>query len=373
MRCGIFGGSFDPVHSEHVKLVERAIEALSLDKVYVLPAKISPFKQDGALASETDRLEMCKIAFRGNPRVEVSSYELKQEGTSYSYLTCRYFKQQFPNDTLYFLMGGDCFCGFSKWKNPKEILGCVQLAVYNRKGQDIASALKEFQERFGREVIVLPFAGEAVSSTRLRVELAFGKTPAGMDGEVLAYLRKKGLYSHPAVLPALSLEKPARQEHSFRVACLAAERAIREGISQEKAILAGALHDCGKYVPLDSPMLEGFVLPHDVPAPVVHQYTGAYLAERQFGITDEEILDAIRYHTSGKENMTSLGKLIFLADMLEEGRDFAGIEGLRAAFEKGLDEGMLACLESQLAFLKAEGKPIYPLTERAYKRLKQEK
>ena len=83
-----------------------------------------------------------------------------------------------------------------------------------------------------------------------------------------------------------------------------------------------------------------------MPSSVYHQFAGAYVAETHFGIKDEDILNAIRYHTSGRANMSELEKLIFLADMLEEERSYEGVETLRKLFwrEQGLDE----CLEEAL-------------------------
>lgn len=369
MKIALFGGSFDPVHSEHVRFVQAAKEALKLDKVIVLPAYISPFKQSGALVSGEERLKTCQIAFRECPYVDVSGFELAAKGTSYTYLTCRHFSEKYPDAELFFLLGADALKSFPKWKNPEEILSRVTLCACGRGDLSAEEAAREI----GGKVILIPHRGREVSSTRIRVELAFGKEPEEIDKEVLCYIREKGLYSHPAILPALALENEERQAHSFRVALLAAELAQKYGIAQDKAILASALHDCGKYVPLDSPLLEGFTLPEGVPAPVVHQYTGAYLAEHAFGVKDEEVLDAIRYHTSGRENMTALGKLVFLADLLEAGRSFEWIEPLREALWRDLDECLLLCLKQQVEYLKAGGEAVYPLTQRAYEWVKQQK
>lgn len=362
MKVALFGGSFDPVHSEHVRFVQAAKEALKLDKVIVLPAYISPFKKSGALVSGEERLEMCKIAFRECPYAEVSGFELSAESTSYTYLTCRHFSEKYPKAELFFLLGADALRTFPKWKNSGEILSRVTLCACGR-GELRA---EEAARSIGGKAVLIPHSGREVSSTRIRVELAFGREPEAVDKEVLRYIREKGLYSHPAILPALALEKEERREHSFRVALLAAECAPRFEIPQDQAILASALHDCGKCVPLDSPLLEGFTLPEGVPAPVVHQYTGAYLAEHVFGVADGEVLDAIRYHTSGRENMTALGKLVFLADLLEAGRSFEWIEPLREALRRDLDECLLLCLERQVAYLKSGGEAVYPLTQRAY-------
>ena len=103
-----------------------------------------------------------------------------------------------------------------------------------------------------------------------------------------------------------------------------------------------------------------------VPAPVLHQYTGAYLAEHYFGVTDEDVLNAVRYHTSGRPAMSVLEKLIFLSDMLEPGRLFPKVDKLRAYFAKDLNEGMFRALDHQIKYLKKGKGEIYPLTFRAH-------
>ena len=103
----------------------------------------------------------------------------------------------------------------------------------------------------------------------------------------------------------------------------------------------------------------------------MHQYTGAYLAEHVFGVTDTDVLNAIRYHTSGRPGMSTLEKLIFLSDMLEEGRDFPHIGRLRAWFHRDLDECMYRSLKYELKYLKKGKGAIYPLTFRAYEYYKE--
>ena len=105
-----------------------------------------------------------------------------------------------------------------------------------------------------------------------------------------------------------------------------------------------------------------------MPASVYHQFAGAYVAEKHFGIEDEDVLNAIRYHTSGRPNMSELEKLIFLADMLEEERSYEGVELLRKLFWRGqgLDECLEEALFQTLEFLKLKQAEIYPLTKKAY-------
>lgn len=366
MKVALFGGSFDPVHCEHIACVRAAQRALGLDRVIVMPSCVAPHKGLGAAASPADRLQMCRIAFRDLSFAEVSDYEISQSGVSYSYLTCRRFAQMYPHAERWFLLGADMLEDFFTWREPDDILTNVRLAACGREGWECPDIQERFEARFHTSYDAVAFTGAKISSCAIRVDLAFGRVPGALDGEVLSYIRARGLYAHPAVAPALALEKMERREHSYRVARMAAERARSAKIAESKAILAAALHDCAKYVPVSSPLLEDFSPPADVPAPVIHQYSGAYLARHAFGIDDEEVLDAIRYHTSGRPGMTPLGKLIFLADMLEEGRSFEGVERLRELFKTDLDACFYSALEQQVGYLKAAGKPVYPLTEEAF-------
>lgn len=374
MKIALFGGSFDPVHNEHIGYIKAAKEALSLDKVILIPSYHAPHKEFGAVASGSDRLNMCRLAVNNIAYAEASDFELSRSEKSYTYLTAEHFAKLYKGDDLYFLVGADMLEDFFTWKYPERILSSVRLAACSRGGKSVSGMHRRFLARFSKDFTEIPFTGERTSSTELRVRLAFGKETEGLPSRVAEYIGEKGLYRYPAIAPALALEKEERIEHSFRVALMAVARARSLRIPESKALLAAALHDCGKYVPLDSPLLKGFVLPdNEVPASVVHQYTGAYLAEHVFGIADEEILDAIRYHTSGRENMTALGKLVFLADMLESGRDFEGIETLRSAFWRDLDECLLLCFEHQNDYLernKNKGNQIYLLTQRAYRWIK---
>lgn len=370
MKVCIFGGSFDPVHSQHVAMVRAAVDYLHLDRVIVLPSYLAPHKKRGAFLSGEDRLACVKLAFRDMPAVEGSDYELRERGTSFTYLTVRHFKELYPEAELFLLMGADMLDNFFFWKNPQDILSNATIVACGR-GKEGTDCLREkFLSEFGKDFISIPFAGKDVSSTKIRLDLAFGRGNPDLDGEVARYLRERGAYGYPCIGKALSLEKPERREHTYRVALMAMKGARKFGIAEDKALLAAALHDCAKYLDLSSPYLKGFVSPENVPAPVLHQYTGAYVAEHSFGIADEEILNAIRYHTSGRENMSPLEKLVFLADMLEEGRDFPHVEELRQLFYKDLDECLYESLKHQVEYLYETGKPVYPLTERAFSYMK---
>ncbi len=373
MKIGIFGGSFNPVHFGHVNLVKAAKRALGLDKVIIMPTHATPKKGGRFGIFVGQREELCRIAFEKEKNVEVSDYEIKKGGVSYSFETCGYLKEKYPFDKLYFLLGADSYATFPDWKLPLKILECVTLAVCDRgEKENLEKADKNFKAHFGFGIgsgVEKFGCGRCdISSTRIRTLAAFGEWVGEYVPEKEAdYIYKKGLYA----LPGLDRVKDCinngkRYAHTLRVAVMAAENCARFGVDEITAVMAAAFHDCAKYLKQGDEKLSGFVCEEGVPVPVVHQYSGAYVAENYFNIRDENILDAIRCHASGKENMSPTAKLLYLCDMLEEGRDFDGVEALREIFYKDVDACLLACLEHQLNYLKKSGEEIYPLTRQAY-------
>ena len=375
MKIAIFGGSFDPVHTEHIRLAQAAIAELGLDKLFVMPAYAPPHKKGKKLSPDDNRLEMCRLAFLGVKEVVVSDYEIAKGGTSYTYLTCRHFRENYPDAEIFWIVGTDMLRDFPTWKNPESILQDVTLAVCGRAEEQTdwwKKELPDFVARFGKAFQTFTYNGAPVSSTKIRVLAGAGMRLTPFVSEsVEDYILRNGLYQIPNADKALALETPQRRAHSLRVAELAASRAVAFGIDEKKAIAAALFHDCAKNLPADSPYLQGFVPPMEwgkIPGEVYHQFAGAYVAENTFGVTDEDVLNAIRYHTSAREGMSDLEKIVFLADMMEAERNYQGVDELRALFlGKDLDACLTESLRQTLLFLQKKGGEVYPLTEKAYR------
>ncbi len=377
MRIGIFGGSFDPVHTEHIAMARSAIACLGLDTLFVMPAHTPPHKQGKTLSDDTHRLEMCRLAFADVSGAEVCDYELKKGGTSYTYLTCAHFRAKYPQAELFWLVGTDMLRDFPTWRHTERILENVTLAVCARaeKSGWVDIEHENFRARFGKDFVTIGYKGADVSSTKIRVLAGAGIDITPFVGEKCAeYVRREGLYHIPFAKEALSLEKESRKAHSIRVAETAVLRAKDLGVDERQAIIASLFHDCAKNLDKDSSYLQGFIAPAtwgEIPPAVYHQFAGAYVAEHAFGVTDTDILNAIRYHTSAREDMSALEKLIFLADMVEPERDYEGVEELRALYftkskgADGLDECLKKALTETVLHLERKGGEIFPLTLRA--------
>ena len=374
MKIAVFGGSFDPVHAEHVNIARAAAEKLETDKIIVVPAFVPPHKQGRNMAPAQDRLNMAKLAFAGIRNCEVSAYELNAGGTSYTCLTLDYFRKKYPDAKFYLLVGADMLKDFYSWREPERILEQAELVACRREGEELNVRAEQlrFFAKFRKTFRLLDYTGRNISSTKARVLCAFGEdVKPYLPADVIEYIEGRELYRVEGVKAALRCMTPARRKHSVRVALMAAGIAAKYKLNEHDVVQACGLHDAAKNMELSAPELAGFSLAEEVPAPVLHQYTGAYLAEHVFGIQNEDVLNAIRYHTSGRPNMSTLEKALFLADMLEEGRDFPGVGKLRKLFYEDLDECMYHSLRCELKHLKKSRQSIYPLTERAFEYYKE--
>lgn len=373
MKIAIFGGSFDPVHTEHIRLAQAAILELGLDKLIVMPAYQPPHKPGKRMSPMEDRLAMCRLAFADVEKAEVSDFEARAEGTSYTYLTCRHFRALYPTAEIFWIVGTDMLRDFPTWKHPDDILENVTLAVCGRAENDGWQQAEQqaFFAKFGKNFCAFSYNGAAVSSTQIRVLAGAGMRLTPLVHEnVEAYIQKHGLYKIENAGAALALEKPERAAHSLRVACLAAKMSVKYGVDERAAITAALFHDCAKNLPTDSEYLRGFGPPKtwgEVLPNIVHQFSGAYLAETRFGVKDEDVLNAIRFHTSGRANMSRLEKVVYLADVLEPSRTFAEAEELRKLFAEDMEKCLAETLKHILEYLERKGFAVYSLTEEAYR------
>jgi predicted HD superfamily hydrolase involved in NAD metabolism len=158
-----------------------------------------------------------------------------------------------------------------------------------------------------------------------------------------------------------------RWQHTLGVAASSKALAEAYGADAEKAEIAAILHDVAKFWPVERQreaiVEEGAaldVLEYD--KELWHAHAGAYTAKKEYGLEDPEILDAIRYHTSGRAGMTLLEKVVCLADYIEPGRDFPGVENIRRLADESLEKALLTAFDGTIQVLLQRRKRIYPLT-----------
>jgi predicted HD superfamily hydrolase involved in NAD metabolism len=168
---------------------------------------------------------------------------------------------------------------------------------------------------------------------------------------------------------ALKIVKEQLTEHRYQHTLGVMETAItlakQYGADVKKAEIAAIFHDYAKFRPKDEMreiiISQGF--PEDLLAfnsELWHAPVGAYLVEKEAGITDRDVLDAIRYHTSGRPEMTLLEKIIYLADYIEPGRHFPGVEEVREMAKENLEKALIKAVQNTILFLMKKNQTVYP-------------
>ena len=200
-KIALFGGTFDPVHLGHTVVAAAAGEHIGAEKVVFVPARRSPLKAFFPEASDEDRLAMIGLAISGNNGFEVSDYELKKAGPSYTLETVRYFRQQLGSGVLiYWLAGADMLEDLPHWYGVTELIDECNLAVMYRAGfapPDFSKFIslwgEERVKKMQRNVVETPLVD--ISSTEIRSRLARGEDVTEMlDPVVLNYIGVHNLY-----------------------------------------------------------------------------------------------------------------------------------------------------------------------------------
>ena len=395
MKIGVYGGTFNPPHLGHVTAARAVFELLKLDLLLLVPDGQPPHKMlPPGSPSPEQRLEMTRLAGEQlglGERVRTLDLELKREGRSYTAETLRQLHQQYPEDELWLLMGTDMFLTLQAWREPGEILSLAGIAAFGRTEEDTEELFSVQRDYLYRtypqaRIFTLTIPGVVdVSSTELRTMLARGEGGNLLPPAVYGYILREGLYDTRADLKqlplrtlrpvALSYLKHKRIPHVLGTEQEAIRLAERYGADVEKARVAALLHDCTKRLDMEEQLAlcrqYGIRLDalEQQALKLLHAKTGAAIARDVFGV-DDEIYQAIWWHTTGHAGMTLLEKIMYLADYIEPSRDFPGVDKLRAVCYKDLDEGLLMGLEMTIEEMTSMGNPVHHATIEARDALK---
>ncbi len=202
ITLGIFGGSFDPPHKGHIRLCKE-FSKLICAKTLVMPAKISPFKQERiSCAGDSDRLEMCRLAFGSIDNVEICDYELLKNEVSYTYKTVEHFLEMNPDEKICICVGADCLESLECWANAEYLLkNCSFAAAYRYKDsyRSFDEAAERLKIKYNATIIPLYYEPLEMSSTDIREAVRHGELESESNQNFLIdtvseYIRNKSLY-----------------------------------------------------------------------------------------------------------------------------------------------------------------------------------
>ena len=404
MKIGIYGGSFDPVHNGHIAMIESALKSGFIDCVIIVPSVRNNFKLYSNKLPAPYRFYMMKetIEGLGLKNCFVSDIEYGIEGVSYTAVVLakmtsgeyiRDFllandvkrKKAEENHEFFWIMGSDTLGTFETWYKPGEILNYVTLLAAVRPGDntDVERVADSIKKNLGGKVEFFRLDGVNCSSSGITSSGDFSQVPS----PAREFIERHALYTENTMLEGVSDEAKKqffdcatwmyqylggkRLLHTLNVGYLSAHLAELYGCSKDKALIAGALHDCAKELPLEQQLEMAKRYSGDLftEKKIIHSPAGATFAKEGFGIEDKEILDAICYHTTGRGNMSVLEKIVYLADKIEPSRTYMDLAPIRKTAETDLDEAVRMTAEAVRNKFKSQGRELHPVTTAMMKEL----
>lgn len=377
-RIGIMGGSFNPIHDRHLEMAACARREQKLSRMIFMPTGNPPHKHE-ELEDAQERFEMTRLAVFAQPDSVASRMEIDREGIIYTADTLSRLQKQMPEAVFDYIIGEDRLDDLPRWKKIEKILSMCRLLICCRNSEDLSShPTIRFLQKKEADFEFLTLPPSDISSTEIRRKLLKGETPSEVQPQVLEYIRIMGLYgTGEGVKNAKEMYARLRRTlsdkrltHSLLVASTARELAKKHGVDPEQAALAGLLHDCAKCLPLvtmqkiardNRLLLDKETL---MSANLLHGPVGAVVAEKEYGITDPNILSSIRCHTTGKVGMLPLDMIVFLSDKIEPSRrSYPALEEVRSLAQKDLAAALRYSLESTLAYVRSQNTTPHPLTQ----------
>ena len=377
-RIGIMGGSFNPIHVRHLEMAACAQREFELDRIIFLPTGNPPHKRVG-LEDAEDRYEMTRLAIYGKPGFSASRMEIDREGIIYTVDTLSRLQKQMPDTAFDYIIGEDTLHDLPNWRKADKVFTMCRFLVCCRTSDEVRNQpIVEELMRRGASFAFMTLSPSEVSSTTIRTKLARGENVSEIPPQVEEYIRVKGLYGCEKSFPDASQLysklrsglSDKRLVHSLLVAHTARRLARIHGINEERAALAGLLHDCAKCYPLSSMQRiareNRLLLDRETlqSGNLLHGPVGAAVAEKEYGISDPNVLSAIRCHTTGKVGMLPIDMIVFLSDKIEPSRrSYPALEAVKALAQEDLAKALLHSMNSTLEYVRSQNTDPHPMTQ----------
>ena len=291
------------------------------------------------------RLRLLSYVEKNESNIKICKDELEIKGTTYTYNTFLHLKDKYKDIEFYFLLGADQLEQLHLWYEIEELSKLVQLVVVNRPRYSLNT---DNINKYNCKLI--NYTGPDISSSTFKETLNLDLVPKYLHD----YLIKDGNYYKRKLKRMINSN---RFSHSLSVAKVAKYIAKANKIDQNKAFLAALLHDCAKDIRKDietdlmSKHFEKYLNEKEL---VYHQFIGAILLKEEFNIYDEDIIEAVKWHTTGNENMSKLAKIVYAADKIDPLRGYDSSYMIKACL-KDIDKGFELVLRENYKFLLNKG------------------
>jgi len=374
MNIAIFGGTFNPVHNGHVEMVCMVNAELKPDLILIMPVNSPPHKSDDELTEAHHRVQMLKLAFADFDNVKIDEMELNRVGKSYTVDTLEDLAREYPGANLHLICGGDMINTLHTWHRFEKILTLATIIAIPRHNEDLSefkSAINNIKN-LSNKVAELYNLPPDISSTQIRSKLKNNEEIAELAPiSVQKYISANNLYKDDIYLEFI--KKNLGEKRVYHSKCVAnaalklAEKLNLSSNEMHKIYVAAILHDIFKektyeellhYAEKNGIMLDSYVKNE---YKLLHAPLGAHFVRKHFN-ADDDIVNAIKYHTTCRANATIIEQIIFIADFISDDRDFDGVEILRKSAKDDINLCLTDCLQFTIDDLKNRDKYIHPNT-----------
>ena len=384
MKIGVYGGSFNPPHKGHINLADTAVRELGLDKLCIMPVGDPWYKDDSNLAAGNYRIRMCDLAFNTNEKAVISDWEIKSKERNYTVSTIHRIRSEYPDAEIYLIMGSDMFLTLENWFKFTELRDMVTFVTAARLKEidDEIVKYKSYLEAKGAKTEILDIDVMPVNSTQIRENLSQKGEDENITSEVLEYIKQNGLYGFDENAYTYPLEKfreivkksvdEKRYIHSINVAESAVYLAEKYGYNPHIAKAAGLLHDVCKRMDVDKQVeiIRKSRIKWDEitysQTKILHGLTAAEYIFNEMGVYNEDIINSVRYHTTGRPDMSLLEKIVYTADLISVERDYPDVDYVRKLADECLDMAVAYVCEYNLEKLFKSKNPISQITVETY-------
>ncbi len=404
MNIGIYGGSFNPPHRGHFKVMEAVIKELGLEQLFLIPSSNPPHKPlplgspsneerfymvdalADLLTPSSREEKTSKKSEKSSCVVKTLDLEMQRQGKSYTVDTLKVLREEHPSDEFWLIMGEDMLFSFGDWAFPEEIAKMANICTFPRSNKKASTELvaqsRKVAEDFGCLVKVISVEdGVTASSTQVREQLTSQKFSPDLLPCIAGRILSQGSYGLQVSLGNLDLPllrsvvwgevKSKRVPHIKGVEDCCVKLAAHWGEDETQARRAGILHDLSKYWSQEAHL--AFCDKYGYPLTDLERETEKLLHAKSGAAYAKEILKeqeavwrAIDCHTTGKANMSALDKILYLADYIEVNRDFPELQTMRRLAYEDLDKAVGLGLQLALQEMNQRNKVIHEQTLEAY-------
>lgn len=372
MKIGIFGGTFDPIHVGHLVVAREILQKKKLDKILFLPSATPPHKQNKLITKDSFRLKMLEIALENDKAFEISTIDIDRSGVSYTYQTLEILNKIDAESEYYFIVGEDMVWDLENWKNTEKLFSLCSFLGMKRPNvkenyksasgeismdKSLDCQINRLKSECGCKIEMIDVPQVDVSSSKVR-DAVFWKNISEQEIKTLIPERVYDFILENDVYHTSRLIEYKNILCEKYDVIKQLDMRIKDKLSNKRyfhslGVMATAYEIANKYNPDIAEYAAIAGIAHDISKEekdagnLTHGAMGANYLKKHNIISDNAILDAISYHTTGRDNMSPLEKIIYIADYCEPSRKTPNLLEIRKIMFDNMELAFEMCKKNK--------------------------